>query len=314
MLGISGDITALRPQDGPEYFIQSHIFVEHGIEVERLTLGGTGSSPYYGDLVYYLMQASRLLQADQIDKESLVTANRLAERYQLFFNGVLQTTNSLSEWLTRTAPYFLVTPRQVDGAYGLQPVCPLNANYELSRDQTIPVLTVTRDDIIQDSYSRTYISPKERRPVCLVMVYRDQPNSSVGQTVTVEVRYPGTALSGPFEQHDLTEFACRAEQVIYAARYILAKRRYTTHTVAFQMSRRAAQLKPGDVIKVDLSFNTTDGAGITDSTFYQIESLLEGQAGSVQVQATHFPTSTLEEVDDVSVVAYETHKGNVQIQ
>ena len=93
----------------------------------------------------------------------------------MFFNGVLQTTNSFSEWMTRTAPYFLMTPRQVDGKYGLWPVCPVNAANELSRDSTIPVLTVTRDDIVQGTYSRSYISPKDRRPVCLVMVYRDQP-------------------------------------------------------------------------------------------------------------------------------------------
>ena len=314
MLGIAGDITVLRPQDGPEYFIQSHIFVEQGVEVERLTWGGTGSSPFYGDLVYYLMQQSKVLKEDQIDKSALTTANRVAERYDMYFNGVLQTTNSLAEWMTRTAPYFLMTPRQIDGAYGLWPVCPLNASYELSRDKTVPVLTVTRDDIVGGSYSRNYISPKERRPVCLVMVYRDQPSGSVGQTVTVEVRYPGTALSGPFESHDLTEFCCRAEQAVYAARYILSKRRYTTHTVSFTMARRAAQLKPGDVIKVDLSFDTTDGTGITDAIFYQIESLLEGQAGSVTIEATHFPTQRLDGVDDVSVVAYETHKGNVQIQ
>ena len=104
----------------------------------------------------------------------------------------------------------------------------LNGANELSRDTTVPELVITSDDIVQGSYSRSYISAKDRQPVCLVMVYRDQPEQSVGQTVTVEVRYPGTALSGPFEQHDLTEHCCRAEQAVYAARYILAKRRYTT--------------------------------------------------------------------------------------
>ena len=314
MMGIAGDITVLRPQDGPDYFLQSHIFVEQGIDVERLTWGGTGSSPFYGDLVNYLFEQSKILQDDQIDRDSLILANRVNEKYKLYFNGVLQTTNSLAEWMTRTAPYFLMTPRQVDGKYGLWPVCPVDGNNELSRAQTVPVITVTRDDIVQGSYSRTYISPKDRRPVCLVMVYRDQPETTVGQTVTVEVRYPGTALSGPFESHDLTEFCCRSEQAVYAARYILSKRRYTTHTVSFTMARRAAQLKPGDVIKVDLAFETTDGQGITDAIFYQIESLSEGQAGSVNIEATHFPTETLDGVSDVSVVAYETHKGNVSIQ
>nr|BAR30417.1 unnamed protein product [uncultured Mediterranean phage uvMED] len=310
MMGIAGDVLKLRPNEGPDYFIQSHIFVEQGIEVERLTWGGTGSSPFYGDLVNYLMNSTQVLKPDQIDRDSLILANRLNERYDMYFNGVLQTTNSLAEWMTRTAPYFLLTPRQVDGKYGLWPVCPINSANELSRGRTVPVLTVTRDDIVQGSYGRSYISVKDRRPVCLVMVYRDQPSDNVGQTVTVEVRYPGTALSGPFESHDLTEFCCRAEQAVYAARYILAKRRYTTHTVSFTMARRAAQLKPGDIIKVDLALDTTDGAGITDAIFYQIESLAEGQGGSVAIEATHFPTFG----NDVSLVAYETHQGNVSIQ
>ena len=309
MLGIAGTINNLRPVDGPDYFIQSHLFVESGIQVERMTWGGVGSSPFYGDLVHYLMNSSQVLKPEQIDRDSIVVANNLNTAYRLYFNGVLQTTNSLAEWMTRTAPYFLLTPRQIDGKYGLWPVCPVNSANELSRDRTVPVLTVTRDDIVQGSYGRSYISVKDRRPVCLVMVYRDQPSQSVGQTVTVEVRYPGTALSGPFESHDLTEFACTSEQAVYAARYILSKRRYTTHTVSFTMARRAAQLKPGDIIKVDLALDTTDGAGITDVIFYQIESLAEGQGGSVAIEATHFPTFG----DDVSVVAYETHEGRVSI-
>ena len=126
MMGIRGDITKLRPQDGPDYFIQSHIFIQQGIHVERLIWGGTGASPFYGDLVNYLMKQSKVLKDDQIDRTSLITASYMNNYYKLYFNGILQTTNSFAEWLTRTAPYFLLTPRQVDGQYGLWPVCPLN--------------------------------------------------------------------------------------------------------------------------------------------------------------------------------------------
>ena len=91
--------------------------------------------------------------------------------------------------MTRVSPYFLLTPRQVDGRYGLWPVCPMNAAGELSRDEVIPAMTITADDIVAGSYSRSYISAYDKRPVCLIMVYRDQPENSVGQTVTVEVRY-----------------------------------------------------------------------------------------------------------------------------
>ena len=310
MLGIAGDITLLRPQEGPDYFMQAHVFVEQGIEVYRLLTDDVGPSAIYSDLVYYLMQKTQVLQADQIDIEALRLAAKLTQTYKLFFNGILQTTNSLPEWLIRTAPYFLLTPRQVDGKHGLWPVCPMNGAGELSRDPVVPSLVITADDIVANTYVRSYISPIDRRPVCLVMVYRDQPIEAVGQTVTVEVRYPGTALSGPWQSHDLTEFCCRPEQAVYAARYILAKRRYTTHTVSFTLGRRAAQLKPGDIVRVDLALDTTDGDGITDSIFYQLESLQEGQGGTVAIEATHFPV----DANGVSVIARETHEGNVTIQ
>ena len=310
MLGISGDILKLRPDEGPDYFLQAHVFVETGIEVTRLLTDDVGPSSMYPDLVYYLMQKTKVLQADQIDVDALRKAAQLCQTYQMHFNGVLQTTNSLSEWMLRTSPYFLLTPRQVDGKYGLWPVCPMNAAGELSRDVVQPAMVITADDIVSGSYSRQYISPIDRRPICLIMVYRDQPTESVGQTVTVEVRYPGTALSGPFESHDLTEHCCRPEQAVYAARYILAKRRFTTHTASFTLGRRAAQLKPGDIVRVDLDLATTDGDGITDSVFYQLESLSEGTGGQVIVEATHFPVDS----SGVSVVAKETHAGAVTIQ
>ena len=310
MFGIRGDITLLKPVDGPDYFLQSHVFVEQGVQVERLLTDDFGPSSMYPDLVNYLMSKAKVLQADQIDKDALRVAATLCQTYRLHYNGVLQTTNSLSEWLIRTAPYFLLTPRQVDGKYGLWPVCPMNAAGELSRDPVEPEMVITADDIVAGSYTRQYISPIDRRPVCLIMVYRDQPIASVGQTVTVEVRYPGTALSGPFLSHDLTEFCCRPEQAVYAARYILAKRRFTTHSASFTLGRRAAQLKPGDIVRVDLALQTTDGEGITDSIFYQLESLAEGQAGQVVVEATHFPVDE----NGISVVAKETHDGAVTIQ
>ena len=310
MFGIRGNINLLRPDDGPDYFIQSHVFIEQGVQVERLLTDDVGASSMYPDLVYYLMQKAKVLQEDQIDKEALRLACKLCQAYQMHFNGVLQTTNSLSEWMLRTSPYFLLTPRQVDGKYGLWPVCPMNAAGELSRDVVQPAMVITADDIVSGSYSRQYISPIDRRPICLIMVYRDQPTESVGQTVTVEVRYPGTALSGPFESHDLTEHCCRPEQAVYAARYILAKRRFTTHTASFTLGRRAAQLKPGDIVRVDLDVATTNGDGITDSVFYQLESLSEGTGGQVIVEATHFPV----DANGVSVVAKETHAGAVTIQ
>lgn len=309
MVGISGDITKLRPVSGPDYFTQLHVFVENGIQVDRLLDDTAGPSGLYPDLVNYLMESTQILQSDQIDKDSLIAAARMNQQYAMYYNGLLQTTNSLAEWMTRTAPYFLLSPRQVNGRYGLAPVTPLDSNYELSREPITPALVIGQDEIVQGSYRRTYISNKDRRPICLVMVYKDQPQEAVGQTVTVEIRYPGSALSGPFEQHDLTEFCCRSEHCIYAARYILAKRRYTTHTCSLAVNRKGKAINPGDIIRVDLNLQTSDGAGIVDQVMYQVESVSEGQMGSVLLELIHFPVDEF----GVSMIAKEVHAGEISI-
>jgi hypothetical protein len=310
LMGINGDIGLLRPAGGVEYFLQSHVFVEQGIQVQHLLSNAVGPSRLYPELINHLMTSAQVLKQDQIDTDSLTVACRMNTRYSLFFNGLLQTTSNFAEWMIKTAPYFLLTPRQIDGRYGLAPVTPLNANYELSRDATIPDHVFDADEIVEGSYSRSYITPSDRQPICLVMVYRDQPEQSVGQTVTVEVRYPGTALSGPFEQHDLTEFCCTSAHATYAARYILAQRRFTTHTCSFSVNRAGRYVNPGQIIKVDLNVDTTDGQGIVDSTFYQVESVQEGQNGTINLELIHFPV----DANGVSIIAKEVHEGVVSIQ
>ena len=227
-----------------------------------------GASHFYGDLANYLLGKAQMIKADQIDVDSLRAACRVHDHYKIFYNGVMQLTNSFSEWLTRTAPYFLMTPRQVNGKYGIWPVVPINqATYDnkVSQLRATPVITITADEIVQGSYSRQYFPAKDRKDICLVMVFKASQSGAPGQTVTIEVRYRGTALQGPFEQHDLTEFCCHPNQAMMSARYLLARRRYTSHSVQMTMGRRGAQLTPGDVVSVQLAIDTTNGDGINDA-------------------------------------------------
>lgn len=309
LAGIKGDVLNLRPLEGPDYFLQAHMFITHGLQVERL-LGGIGPSRLYPDLVYHLMKETHLLQSDQIDVESLADAARMNEAYSLFYNGILQTTNSLAEWMTRTAPYFLLKPRQIDGKYGLAPVVPLGNDGKVQQTAIVPKHQITIDEIVEGTYQRDYFSKKDRRPICLVMVYRDQPEGSVGQLVTVEARYPGTALAGPFEQHDLSEFCCRGEHAVYAARYILAKRRYTTHRCQMAVNRNGRQINPGEIVQVTLDLDTTEGKGVTDQTMYEVESVAEGQSGRVYLDLVHFPVNN----QGQSLVALDIASGVITIQ
>ena len=322
LAGIRGSIRALKPVEGPDQWTQAHIFVRQGVECERLMpsyfpgAAATGPSHFYGDLIAYLLGKMNLLKNDQIDYDSLRVACTVHQRYKCYFNGVMQLTSSFSEFVTRTAPYFLMTPRQVDGKYGLSPVVPVDSDGKFSQASvnTYLKMTITADEIVAGSYSRNYFPGRDRSDICLVMVYKDQPIAQPGQTVTVEVRYRGTALQGPFEQHDLTDFCCHPNQALLSARYLLAKRRFTTHSCSLSMGRRGAQLVPGDVIGVDLALNTTEGSGITDLIYYQVDLVTEGQSGQVDLQLVHFPTKTASDGTVVSVIAEEIEQGQVSVQ
>jgi len=310
LVGITGTTAALRPITGPDYFMQLHCFCREGIYVkQQLQSMQLGPSNVYSDLVLHLLEQGGMLKTEQIDYQALLYAARFCEQYKLHFNGVLNTTNSGAEWLTRTAPYFLCAPRQVDGKYGLTPVVPIDAQYKISEAAVTPVMTLTTDDIVQDSYSRQYINVRDRRPVCLVMLFREQSETGPGQPRTIEVRYPGTAQEGPFETHDLTEFCVSSTHAAYAARYILAKKRYVEHTVEVSIGRRGNMLRPGDIVQIDLALDTTEGEGITNSTMYEIEQIGEGIGGAVNLTLIHFP------VDDsrVSLIAKDIAAGEVEI-
>ena len=209
-----------------------------------------------------------------------------------------------------------MSPRQVDGKYGIWPVVPVDANGEFSRESVSTYLSmaITADDIVSGSYKRAYFPARDRKDICLVMVFKDQPLNSPGQTVTIEVRYRGTALQGPFEQHDLTEFCCHPNQALMSARYLLARRRYTSHAAEMTVGRSGAQLKPGDIVSVDLAVDTTEGDGITDLNYYTVESVTEGQGGQVQLQLIHFPTAVNDAGETISVIAREIHEGQVSVQ
>ena len=164
LVGITGTTSALRPVTGPDYFLQLHCFCREGIYVkQQLQSMQLGPSNVYSDLVLHLLEQGGMLKTEQIDYQALLYAARFCEQYKLHFNGVLSTTNSGAEWLTRTAPYFLCAPRQVDGKYGLTPVVPIDAQYKISEAAVTPVMTLTTDDIVQNSYNRQYINVRDRR-------------------------------------------------------------------------------------------------------------------------------------------------------
>jgi len=310
LLGARGHHDSLRPAEGPQQFTQIHAFLTEGVQVPRLLQGKTtGPSDLYPDLVHYLMSMAGMLKSDQIDLDGLTLSALFTEKYKLLFNGVLAVTVNFREWLSRTAPYFVLTPRQVNGKFGLMPAIPVKADGTIDEGRVVPAATFDASDIVAGSYQKNWVPAADRKPFVAVMVFREQPAGSVGQSRTVEVRYQGMAASGPYEQHDLTEFCCTPEHAVYAARYILAKRRYVSHEITFTALRKASLLLPGQIISVAVTTQASDGTSATIGGLYQIEQLNESQEGTVEVHAIEFPVNDA----GVSRVAYDVARGDVVI-
>ena len=62
------------------------------------------------------------------------------------------------------------------------------------------------------------------------------------------------------------------------------------------------------------SVATTNGDGISDLFYYQVETITEGQGGQVTLELIHFPTALNDDGATISVIAREIHEGQVSVQ
>jgi hypothetical protein len=123
------------------------------------------------------------------------------------------------------------------------------------------------------------------------MIWRQQLESDIGIIRTAEVRYSGTAETGPYESHDLSTFCTNEDHAVKVGAYILAKRLYTTHTIRFaaRPQEHNTLITAGDIIRVRLERDNTTYANSVHDYLYQVERITKTLAGDVSYEATHFP-------------------------
>ena len=268
---------------------QAHAFVRDGIYIDDVRDVGAdaAASRLYPNLVNYLMRIAVKLDDALIDNPSLALVANMNNKYNLWFNGAMGATVSFQEWVFRTASYFWASPTQINGKYGLAPVVPLSADGTVKTDAVQPKLVIDLDQIIEGSYNMTMESSRERQDFCCIMIYKGSITKSISETKTIEVRFKEAALEGPYETHDITEFCIDIEHALRAAMYILARRRYVTHTLSVTLRAQAVQLNPGDVVQSDIEIE----GGTKNKYFYQVDSISEGPDGLVSLALTHFPVN-----------------------
>jgi hypothetical protein len=106
-----------------------------------------------------------------------------------------------------------------------------------------------------------------------------------------EVRYTGTAVDGPYEQHDLSEFCSSENHAVKVGAYIISKRRHVTHRVQLGVKPDAFNptLAAGDLVRVRLERVASTGADSVHDYLYEVDRIGKSITGEVRIDLTHFP-------------------------
>lgn len=279
------------PDGFDQYNRQVHLFIRGGLRVTRLHDSVVGPSDNFADLARWLLQNTARVPAAIIDTTALTAAAAFLEANGFTCNCYIKESTNYSDLVAKWAPYFLLCESNSNGKRGLRPVLPVAAAGAIDTGSIDPSYLFTEAMIVPGSVQIDYLSYADRQPFVAQVIWRQQIESGIGIVRTAEVRYTGTAASGPYETHDLSEFCTSEAHAVKIGAYILAKRSYTTHTIRFSARPEAHNqiLTPGDIVRVELQRLATNYAPTTLNNLYQIERITETLAGDVTYEATHFP-------------------------
>lgn len=290
---------------------QASVFCSNGINVYNLLTSTTGPSNNYADLVNHL--GLQYAETISMDTTSLTAAANFTNTNSLFFNGALVDAVNYKEWIESTAGFFLLVPLNLESRIGLRPVLPVTGAHAINTGVLTPAYTFDEDTIVEGTYAIDYIPLSERKPFEAVMLWRDQADAGLGIdqpfTTSLKVRYAADTGVLPQEQYDMTDFCVTSAHATLAAKYFLAKRKRTTHTVSFSTDiYTTLGLKPGDLIAIELDRVTSDGTSRTETNHYLIDTLTRRMDGTASITAEHFPLSS-----GASVIATDIVSGSFTV-
>ena len=279
---------------------QVHLFIRGGMHVTRLYDSTVGPSDNFADLVQWML-SSRKVPSSLVDTTALSSAATFLEANGFTCNCWLTESRNYADLLAEWAPYFLLGQSNNAGKRGLRPLLPTNANGTINTGVINWEYVFTEDTILPGSMEIEYTSLADRQPFVVQLTWRQELDDDMAIIRTAEVRYAGTAESGPYESHDLSAFCTREDHAVKVGAYILAKRTYATHTIRFAARPQAHNrtLVPGDIIRVKMARQASTAGTSYHDYLYQVERITKTLAGDVAYECVHFPIGT----DGKSLVA-----------
>jgi hypothetical protein len=321
-LKVVGDIYD-PPESGsyPTTTRQISVYYEQGVKVDLYSVGlvsgvyTRGASNQLVDLAMYLFTIYKRVSATDPDVAAPIYIDNMqdiaafCDEYSLHFNGVISESLNIVEFLSETAPYFLLSFQSDGGQYRFSPLLPLNASEEIDATALTPAATFTEDEILPGSFSKTYVSAADKTDVNAVMLYRKNDPDAIGTQQTVQVRYSGVSLDAPVEQFDLTDFCANRDHAIIYGKHYLARRKYSVHSISFATPLSTAGLKPTDIIKVDRQRITSTGDNRSEIEWYQITAINHQTDGTTSIEAAQFPVNG----SDEAVISDEVLSGTFTV-
>jgi hypothetical protein len=283
--------TTVCPLGDESWKGQVSVFIRGGMQVTRLVDGQYGPSSNMVDLLKYLLERSSRIPSTLIDSASLSAAATFVDVNQFRWDGVLDQSTNVRDWLAQSLPYFLLREASVNGKFGLKPLLPTNASGTINTGSIVPRFLFDESSVLGGTFEIEYIPLADRKPICCLMQWRQQGECQWPLVRTTEVRYPGDALSGPFEQHDLSAICTNETHAVKIGAYILARRRYITHTARITLRPGAASttVVAGDVVQLLLKREASTGSVGKHNRFYQVERIRKTVTGELTLELMHFP-------------------------
>lgn len=302
---------------------QLKIFYEQGVKVDlysQAQVGGvyqTGASNQFVDLAMYLFQllgrvdgATTANIATPIDTSNLLTLASFCTNNGTFFNGIIDQQVNAIEYLSQSAPFFLLRFISSNGRYSLQPILPITSGQAIDVTALTPAATFTDADILPGTYNKTYAEAEERRDIIAQVLWRKTDKKGVGQGATSSVRFSTTSVDAPAEQFDLTDCCTSAAHAQLFAKYQLAFRKHVTHSISFAIPLDTTGLIPTQIIRVQRSRVSSVGDNRTETENYQIEKISHSTAGVTIIEATHFPLTA----GNISEISNEIVNGTFTVR
>lgn len=246
----------IRSSNNFQRLDQLRCYIKNGVEVERLSEGGIGSTNLLSDIAWYLLTnqdtgVGGIVSSALVDQDALAVTGRFLKANQLFFDDAISEPINIRSWLASIAPSVLCFTSQKNGRFSIDPALPYDGNHLIDSNGAVHISAMFTDgNMIEDSFELNWLELEQRKLFQAAVTYRGSEPNRFPEQRTVVVRYSDTISSElPLEQFTFNHIT-GTNHAVMVARYFLALRKHVTHNISFRTLPWGLDLAPGAFIRV----------------------------------------------------------------